>query len=58
MLEFFLLLLACQSAGELVRALTGLPLSGPVIGMVLLFIGLVIARSVPPGLQQVTSAIL
>ena len=58
MLECFLLLLACQAAGELVRALTGLPLSGAVIGMVLLFVGLVITRNVPAGLQQVTSTIL
>jgi putative effector of murein hydrolase LrgA (UPF0299 family) len=58
MLEFFLLLLACQFAGELVRALTGLPLSGPVIGMVLLLIGLIGFRGVPTGLSDVSSGIL
>jgi holin-like protein len=58
MLEFFLLLLACQFAGELARAATGLPLSGPVIGMALLVLGLTIYRRVPAGLQDVSSGIL
>lgn len=31
-------LLACQLAGELVVRLTGLPVPGPVLGMVLLFV--------------------
>jgi holin-like protein len=58
MLEFILLLLACQFLGELVRALTNVPLSGSVIGMALLFFGLVVTRSIPAGLQQVSSTIL
>ena len=32
----YLVLLAAQAAGEAVRAATGLPLSGPIIGMALL----------------------
>jgi putative effector of murein hydrolase LrgA (UPF0299 family) len=58
MLEYFLLLLVCQFAGELVRALTGLPLSGAVIGMALLFVTLVLAKEAPPGLQQVSTTLL
>jgi holin-like protein len=58
MLEYLLILFTCQFLGELARALTGAPLSGPVIGMALLFFGLVVLRTVPAGLQQVSSGIL
>ncbi len=40
MLPSLALLLACQLAGEVVARLFGLPVPGPVIGMVLLFAGL------------------
>jgi holin-like protein len=58
MLEYLLLLFTCQFLGELARALTGAPLSGSVIGMALLFFGLVVLRTVPAGLQQVSGGIL
>jgi len=51
-------LLLCQLAGEALARLLGLPLPGPVIGMVILFIGLVIRGRVPPGLDQTVKAIL
>jgi putative effector of murein hydrolase LrgA (UPF0299 family) len=35
-LRTYLALLACQAAGEVVRQVTGIPLSGPIIGMMLL----------------------
>ncbi len=42
MVGYFTLLLCCQLAGELLVAATGLPVPGPVCGMVLLFVGLLI----------------
>jgi holin-like protein len=53
-----LAILGCQLAGELVHAATGVPLSGPVIGMALLFGGLLIRGSVPSGLQELSNGIL
>jgi len=40
MLRTYLVLLSCQAAGEMIHQLTRLPLSGPIIGMVLLLISL------------------
>ncbi|MDX2102974.1 MAG: CidA/LrgA family protein [Alphaproteobacteria bacterium] len=42
MLAHITILLGCQLAGEAIVLLTDVPLPGPVIGMVLLFAGLVI----------------
>ena len=36
MLRTYLALLGCQAAGEVIRQLSGIPLSGPIIGMILL----------------------
>ncbi|MGI9402301.1 MAG: CidA/LrgA family protein [Rhizobiaceae bacterium] len=52
MLNWFTLILVCQLAGELLVAGTGLPLPGPVIGMVLLFGILVILGNVPENLTR------
>lgn len=40
MLRTYLVLLSCQAAGEIIHQLVGLPLSGPIIGMVLLLVAL------------------
>jgi holin-like protein len=40
MLRTYFVLLSCQGAGELIHQLSGVPLSGPILGMVLLLIGL------------------
>lgn len=40
------LLLACQLVGEIIQVATGVPFPGPVIGMALLFAGLVMRRRV------------
>jgi putative effector of murein hydrolase LrgA (UPF0299 family) len=58
MLEFFMLLVTCQLAGELVRVSIGVPLSGPVIGMALLFGLLTLLGRLPSGLKQTSQAIL
>lgn len=51
MLLGFLILLACQLAGELVVLVLGLPIPGPVAGMLLLFAGLVFYGEVPDSLR-------
>lgn len=46
------ILLACQLAGETIAKLFALPVPGPVIGMALLFAGLVIRRGLPAELDK------
>lgn len=58
MLGFFIILLTCQLLGEVLVIATGLPLPGPVIGMALLFIGLLIRGSIPAGLDRMGDALL
>lgn len=57
-LGFITLLLVCQLTGETLARLFDLDLPGPVIGMVLLFTGLVIRGYVPDGLQQTAGGLL
>ncbi|WP_119272556.1 CidA/LrgA family protein [Taklimakanibacter deserti] len=45
MIETFALLLLCQLAGEVLSHGFGLPMPGPVIGLLILFAGLVIAQN-------------
>ena len=45
------LILACQLAGEAVATAARLPVPGPVIGMVILFCGLLLRRGLPEGLE-------
>ena len=40
MIQSFALLLTCQLAGEIVARASGIPVPGPVLGLVLLFCGL------------------
>lgn len=42
MLRTFLALLGCQAAGEVIHQASGLPLSGPIIGMILLLAVLIV----------------
>jgi holin-like protein len=58
MLDFIIILLGCQLAGEALSKAFDLPLPGPVIGMGLLFIGLVIKGGVPEGLQRTAQGLL
>lgn len=44
MIEALAILLACQLAGELCVLLTEIPLPGPVVGMVILLVGLLLRR--------------
>ncbi|TVQ38586.1 MAG: CidA/LrgA family protein [Geminicoccaceae bacterium] len=58
MLHAFTLLLLCQLVGEVVVRALGVPVPGPVLGMVLLFVGLCIKGSVPPALDEVGGTLL
>jgi holin-like protein len=55
MLRAIFLLLACQLAGEALHRLTGLPLPGTVIGMVLLVAWLALVPRERPALSAVTA---
>lgn len=58
MLQALTLILACQLAGELIARLTGLPVPGPVIGMLLLLAWLGVRGGVPDDLSQVAGTLL
>ncbi len=58
MLRFITLLLFCQLVGETLRFTFDLPVPGPVIGMVILFVGLLVKGNVPRDLQQTGDGIL
>jgi holin-like protein len=42
LLRAYLPLLGCQAAGEVIRQMSGIPLSGPIIGMILLLAALIV----------------
>ena len=52
------LLLACQLAGETVSRATNLPVPGPVLGLVLVFAGLLALRRVPEPLERTSRGLL
>lgn len=58
MLFYITLLLVCQLAGEVVTRLLGLPVPGPVVGMVILFLGLMLRGRVPEELERVGTGLL
>jgi holin-like protein len=51
-------LLCCQLAGELIARLLALPVPGPVIGLILLFLLLAARRRAPDALQTVADGLL
>jgi holin-like protein len=57
-LGYVTLIFACELAGELSVAATGLPVAGPVIGRALLFAGLVIRGQAPKDLAAMADALL
>jgi holin-like protein len=53
-----LILLVCQFLGEVTAHALALPVPGGVIGMLILFVGLMLRRSVPDYLEQGSQMIL
>jgi holin-like protein len=58
MLEYFTLILVCQLIGEFAVTTMDVPIPGPVVGMALLFVFLLLKGKVPGRLGQVSSALL
>ncbi|MEJ8475500.1 CidA/LrgA family protein [Roseibium algae] len=58
MIFYLTVIFGCQLAGELLKMALELPVPGPVIGMVLLFAGLVIHRGIPADFAKVGDAFL
>lgn len=53
MLGHLTVILLCQLAGEIIAKAARLPVPGPVIGMVILFSGLILRGTLPPELENV-----
>lgn len=58
MIRGFILLLACQLLGDLIARALDVPVPGGVIGMLLLFLGLLLYRGVPAELEQASQGVL
>jgi putative effector of murein hydrolase LrgA (UPF0299 family) len=58
MVHAFALLLCCQLVGEATVQALGLPVPGPLLGMLLLFAGLLLRRSLPDAVQDAANALL
>ena len=58
MLEYLTLILVCQLIGEIAVTTLDIPFPGPVAGMVLLFLFLVLKGTVPEQLGHVSGALL
>lgn len=58
MLGFFILLLVCQLTGEIIVLVSGIPLPGPVIGMAILFTGLLLWGHIPAPLEKMAGGLL
>lgn len=58
MLSSITILLVCQLLGEILARLAKLPVPGPVLGMVLLFLVLAVRGGVPDKLEVLTAGLL
>jgi len=58
MLEYLTFILACQLAGEFIVTSLDIPIPGPVLGMLLLFVFLLIRGQVPQPLAEVADTLL
>jgi holin-like protein len=58
MARSFLGLLVCQGLGELIQRVTGLPLSGPVIGMVILLAAMMVRAGPSTELRTAATSLL
>lgn len=57
MLGYLTVILVCQLLGEVITRLTGLPVPGPVIGMLILFCGLICAQRLPADLEGTANSL-
>ena len=58
MLNGLIVILLCQLLGEVLVQALGMPVPGPVIGMVLLFLYLLLRGDVDPGVKTVSDTLL
>jgi holin-like protein len=58
MVGYLTVIFSCQLAGELFVAALKLPVPGPVIGMALLFVGLLIHGSIPDALGNTANILI
>lgn len=58
MLRWLTILLLCQWLGEVVAAVSGVPVPGPVIGMLILLAGLLVHGSLPEELATTSDGLL
>ncbi len=58
MLTFLTIIFSCQLIGELLVSATGLPLPGPVVGMAILFTGLLLKGHIPDELGKTADALI
>ncbi len=58
MIAALTILLACQLAGEVFVRLTGLPVPGPVMGLVFLLIGMAVRGAIPQDLRETANGLL
>lgn len=58
MLGYFSLILICQLVGEVAVRVSGVPIPGPVVGMALLFLGLLVKGGIPDGLARAADGLL
>lgn len=58
MLGTLTILLLCQLAGEVIARMLSLPVPGPVIGMILLFLALLSRGGVPEPVQETAGGLL
>lgn len=57
-IRFLTLILVCQLIGETLQVATNLPIPGPVIGMAILFSGLLIKKGLPDDLAETAGGLL
>jgi holin-like protein len=57
-LGYITVLLVCQLLGEILTRLFGLPVPGPVLGMAILFCGLLVRGHVPDELEKTSAGLL
>lgn len=58
MINAIILILLCQLAGEVMVLLLDLPFPGPVLGMLLLFTGLIVRGEVPEPVKRTSDTLL